>query len=55
MQYALKGEEIQETVGAINEELGSAIRRRTEYRSVQEQATALHNGDVQAIIYNEDL
>ena len=44
--------EIQETVGAINEELGSAIAE-TEYRSVQEQATALHNGDVQAIIYNE--
>ena len=52
VQYALKGEEIQETVGAINEELGSAIAE-TEYRSVQEQATALHNGDVQAIIYNE--
>lgn len=52
VQYALKGEEIQETVGAINEELGSAIAK-TEYRSVQEQATALHNGDVQAIIYNE--
>lgn len=52
VQYALKGEETQETVGAINEELGSAIAE-TEYRSVQEQATALHNGDVQAIIYNE--
>ena len=52
VQYALKGEEIQETVGAINEELGSAIAE-TEYRSVQEQATALHSGDVQAIIYNE--
>ena len=52
VQYALKGEEIQETVGAINEELGSAIAE-TEYRSVQEQATALPNGDVQAIIYNE--
>ena len=52
VQYALKGEEIQETVGAINEELGSAIAE-TEYRSVQEQATALHYGDVQAIIYNE--
>lgn len=52
VQYALKGEEIQETVGAINEELGSAIAE-TEYRSVQEQANALHNGDVQAIIYNE--
>ena len=52
VQYALKGEESQETVGAINEELGSAIAE-TEYRSVQEQATALHNGDVQAIIYNE--
>lgn len=52
VQYALKGEEIQETVSAINEELGSAIAE-TEYRSVQEQATALHNGDVQAIIYNE--
>lgn len=52
VQYALKGEEIEEAVQAINGELGSAIAE-TEYRSVQEQATALHNGDVQAIIYNE--
>lgn len=52
VQYAIKGEEVQETVDAINKELGQEIQT-TEYRSVQEQATKLHNGEVDAIIYNE--
>lgn len=52
VQYALKGDEVRQTVAAINEELGKEIQE-TEYRSVQEQATSLHNGDVKAIIYNE--
>lgn len=52
VQYAMKGEDVQQTVDAICEELGSEIAE-TEYRSVQEQATALHNQEVQAIIYNE--
>ena len=52
VQYALKGEEIEETVDVINSELGSEILT-TDCGSVLEQAVALHNGEVQAIIYNE--
>lgn len=52
VQYELKGDEIRNAVSAINEELGREIQT-TEYRSVQEQATKLHEGEVQAIIYNE--
>lgn len=52
VQYVLKGEDIRTTVSAINEELGREIAT-VEYNSVQEQATALHDGEVDAIIYNE--
>lgn len=52
VQYELKGDEIRNAVTAINEEVGQEIQT-TEYRSVQEQATKLHEGEVQAIIYNE--
>lgn len=52
VQYALKGEDIEETVEAINEELGTTIET-TEYASVQEQANMLHEGEVDAIILNE--
>ena len=48
----MKGDEVRETVDVINEELGSEIAT-TEYQTVEAQAAALHNGDVQAIIYNE--
>lgn len=52
VQYVMKGDDVRETVDVINTELGREIAT-TEYKSVQEQATALHNGEVQAIIYNE--
>jgi LCP family protein required for cell wall assembly len=52
VQYQIKGEQIEETVDAIDEELGTEITT-VEYQSLAEQAEALHNGDVDAIIYNE--
>lgn len=52
VQYQMKGEQIRETVDAINEELGSEITV-VEYENLAQQAEALHNGDVEAIIYNE--
>lgn len=52
VQYQMKGEQIRETVDAINEELGTDIST-VEYESLAQQAEALNNGDVDAIIYNE--
>ncbi len=52
VQYVMKGDDVRETVDVIHTELGSEIAT-TEYKSVQEQAAALHNGEVQAIVYNE--
>lgn len=52
VQYSMKGEQIEATVDAINKELGTEIST-TEYQSLAEQAQALHDGEVDAIIYNE--
>lgn len=52
VQYALKGQDVRDTVSAINDEIGGNITL-TEYSSIQEQATALHDGEAEAIIYNE--
>ena len=52
VQYAMKGEDVRSTVEAINSETGSDIPI-IEYNSLNEQATALHDGEVQAIIYND--
>lgn len=52
VQYSMKGEQIKETVTVINEELGSEIKT-VEFDNLAEQAQALHDGDVDAIIYNE--
>lgn len=52
VQYVQQGDTVQKTVDAVNEELGSSIVQ-TEYSSVQEQAAALQDGQVQAMIYNE--
>ena len=52
VQYVMKPENTNETVDAINKKLGSEITT-TEYQSLPEQANALMNGEVQAIIYNE--
>lgn len=52
VQYAMNGKDVKETVSHINEELGTEIET-SEYSSVSEQARALHEGSVEAIIYNE--
>ena len=52
VQYSVSGDDVKQAVEAINEELGSEISVK-EYASIQEQAAALHAGEVQAIIYNE--
>lgn len=52
VQYALKGDDVKETVQEISDKVGSDISTQ-EYKSLNEQATALHDGDVQAIIYND--
>ncbi len=52
VQYAMKGEDVKTTVADINKELGSDIST-VEYKSLNEQAMALHNGEVKAIIYND--
>lgn len=52
VQYSMNGDQITQTVEAINSELGSNITT-VEYDSLAEQAEALHNGEVDAIIYNE--
>lgn len=51
VQYALKGEDVEATIEHINEELNTEIKI-TEYKSIAEQAEALLNGEVEALIYN---
>ena len=54
VQYAMNGDQITQTVEAINSELGNGAEINTvEYNSLAEQAQALHDGEVDAIIYNE--
>lgn len=52
VQFAQGGENIQTVVTDLQEELGTEIKV-TECESVQAQAQALIDGDVDAIIYNE--
>lgn len=52
VQYAMNGDDVKAAVTAINSEAGSEIAT-TEYSGIDKQAEALHNGEVQAIIYNE--
>ena len=52
VQYAMSGDDVRSAVADINEKLGTEIQT-VEYRSLSEQAQALHDGQVQAIIYNE--
>lgn len=52
VQYALKGDDVAQTVEAINSELGTEIMT-TECAGIQEQAVMLHEGQVDAIILNE--
>ena len=52
VQYAMNGDQIKDAVSQINSELGSDIAA-VEYKSLAEQAKALRDGKVGAIIYNE--
>lgn len=52
VQYKMNGDQIKQTVQAINEELGTEIKTE-EYDTLAEQAEALHDGKVDAIIYNQ--
>ena len=52
VQYAMKGDDVKSTAEAINKELGRDIST-TEYKSLNEQAEALRDGQVQAIVYND--
>ena len=52
VQYKLDKGDMKETVSHINEELDMKIKTK-EYKNVNEQAKALHEGEVKAIIYNE--
>ncbi len=52
VQYAMNGDQIKEAVAQINTELGSDIAT-VEYKSLAEQAQALSDGKVDAIVYNE--
>ena len=52
VQYTMKGDEVRTAITNIEEELGASIDVSHEYTNMAEQATALQNGEVQAIIYN---
>lgn len=52
VQYSISGDDMKETVAKINEDLGTKIDE-VEYKNVNAQAKAIHDGDVDAIIYNE--
>lgn len=52
VQYTMSADEMKDTVSKINEDLGSKIDE-VKYKNVKAQAKALHEGDVDAIIYNE--
>ena len=52
VQYAMSGDDVRSAVADINKKLGTEIQT-VEYQSPSEQAQALHDGQVQAIIYNE--
>ena len=52
VQYQMNGDQIQQTIDAMNKELGTNVAV-AEYSSLAEQAQALHDGAVNAIVYNE--
>lgn len=52
VQYKMNGSQIEETMDAINKETGTTVKT-VEYDSLAEQAQALHDGKVDAIVYNE--
>lgn len=52
VQYAVGTDDMKQVINTINEEVGTEIHT-VEYTDIQSQATALHDGAVDAIIYNE--
>ncbi len=52
VQYALKGNDVKDTIEEINSKLKKKISV-VECHNLNEQARALHDGEVQAIIYND--
>ena len=52
VQYAMQGDDVRAAVENVNSVLGTQIST-VEYGSIGEQAMALHNGQVQAIVYND--
>lgn len=52
VQYKMNGSQIEETMETINKEVGTDVKT-VEYDSLAEQAQALHDGKVDAIVYNE--
>lgn len=52
VQYEMNKADVKDTISHINEELGVKIKTK-EFKNLSEQAKALHNGEVEAIIYNE--
>ena len=52
VQYHMSGDDMTDTVKQINKDLGSNIEE-VEFKNVNAQAKALHDGEVDAIIYNE--
>ncbi|HJA65291.1 MAG TPA: LCP family protein [Candidatus Mediterraneibacter cottocaccae] len=52
VQFERGGDNMQAAITDIQEELGRDINM-TEFDSVQDQATALHDGKVEAILYND--
>ncbi|WP_461809710.1 LCP family glycopolymer transferase [Faecalimonas sp.] len=52
VQYKLDKADVKDMVSHINKELDTKIKTK-EYKNVNEQAKALHEGEVKAIIYNE--
>lgn len=52
VQYVIKGDEVRGTISEINSKLNTEIPL-VEYDGLSEQAAALHDGEVDAIIYND--
>ena len=53
VQFAMGAENVQAAVLDIEEELGTDSIKMTECSSIQDQAEKLHDGEVDAIIYNQ--
>ena len=52
VQYQMDGAKVEKAVDQINKELGAEIKTQT-FENISQQAKALHDGEVKAIIYNE--